>query len=146
MLSVSQDSVIHAISMLLLVKTYSNSSVLSTMLRTLIDRPLNGLMICMCLCLHAATCGSWTLSPDSSIRAGGKPMTGATTLHECHVACVNQEDCVGIDWKSTKSSGQNCWLLPMSAPRNIVADPGNSHFDFIRSSSCWRTYNAMQIK
>jgi len=55
MFSVSQDSVIHAISMLLLVKTHSNSSVLSTMLRTLVTNIFG--MTCFLLCTFSQLFG-----------------------------------------------------------------------------------------
>ena len=58
----------------------------------------------------------------------------ASTLSECHAACVSNVQCTGVDYYFANAAGQRCKLqLPTSGQKNVGSQLGVYHYPFRRN-------------
>jgi hypothetical protein len=79
---------------------------------------------------------SWTSALDT-VYTLGYPNDGVSTLVDCHMACVNELSCVGVDWNPEGKLGRTvCGISLPSSQRESAAVLGITHFTITRSTDC----------
>jgi len=88
--------------------------------------------ILACLIFYTFLVGCWTVEGSTNV-LGGKA-TKANNLQECHVECVNNARCNGVDWHSTHPNGKKCWLSgPWSGVKRVGQAKGITHYGLNRN-------------
>ena len=57
----------------------------------------------------SVACQQWSAPQMNTNYANGQG-NPATTLQLCQAACINTTGCNGVDWVTTATAGQQCWL------------------------------------
>jgi len=88
--------------------------------------------ILACLIFYTFLVGCWTVEENTHVY-GGKA-TSADRLQHCHVACINDASCEGVDWNPTQHAGQKCWLRgPWSGRKRAGQAKGITHYGLNRN-------------
>ena len=78
--------------------------------------------------IFAGTC-SWSEMANTLTYNGRQ--NAATSVAACQQACISTTDCNGIDWDSTKASGQQCFLSgPWITGWNVGSATGVTHYNY----------------
>ena len=84
------------------------------------------------MCAAITNCSDRWLAMENTNVLGGRS-DAAMTLSRCQSVCVNNVDCTGLDWNTTASSGQSCWLTgPWSGGWRIGVARGITHYNLTR--------------
>ena len=80
----------------------------------------------MCIALNVEC---WTETKD--VRGFGGTSYNFTTLDECQLSCIGNDECVAIDWEPS-NVGKTCWILKSTFTRE-TEDPGViTHYEIRR--------------
>jgi len=68
----------------------------------------------------------------ANTNVAGSTGNGALSIAACQTACLSTVNCIGIDWASGNTAGQQCYLTltTASGPRNNGTAIGVAHFDY----------------
>jgi len=86
---------------------------------------------CSCLpVLYALNSDCWS-QKENMHGYGGVPRD--LTLNQCYEACINEIDCVAIDWEPS-NAGKTCWILTLTYEMPTTETGVITHY--ILSRSC----------
>lgn len=100
------------------------------------------------VCLFVASCtasNTWSNAILNTNVFGGTA-NSATTVAACMSVCSSSANCIGIDWNTLQSSGQQCFIIYTTTPgpRNNGTATGITHYDYV-TANCSCNYSHISV-
>ena len=75
--------------------------------------------------------GCWTPYENTNVDGGRR--NDASNLEQCRKACIDNDQCTGLDWDPAAREGQRCWLHGSWSGRwNNGSASGVTHYELNR--------------